>query len=77
MVKGKHIVSKLTTTLTSTTEIADAWEDNGNINFNNFNGVDGIEGRNSDSGTVDAENNWWGAAAPSGHTSGLVDDDPK
>lgn len=69
--------NKFASTLTSTYAIAETWEDDANINFNNFNGAGGIKVRNGDSGTVDAENNWWGAAVPAGHTAGLVDDNPK
>jgi hypothetical protein len=68
--------NKFASTLTSTYAIAETWEDDANINFNNFNGVGGIKVRNGDAGTVDAENNWWGAAVPAGHTFGLVDDNP-
>lgn len=66
-------------TLTSTYAIFEQWEDDANVNFNNFNGVGGIKVRDSDAGAgpLDAENNWWGAAVPAGHTVGQVDDVPK
>jgi len=64
-------------TLTSTYAIAETWQDDAVFNFNNFNGVGGIKVRNGDAGMVNAENNWWGAAAPAGHTAGSVDDNPK
>ena len=66
-------------TLLSTYAIFDSFEDDANVNFNNFNGVGGIKVRDSDAGAgpLDAENNWWGAAVPVGHTAGDVDDVPK
>jgi len=71
--------NEFASTLTSTYAILENWEDDANINFNNFNGIGGIKVRDSDAGAgpLDAENNWWGAAAPAGHTAGDVDDDPK
>ena len=66
-------------TLTSTYAILESWEDDANVNFNNFNGVGGIKVLDSDvgAGPLDAENNWWGAAVPVGHTAGNVDENPK
>lgn len=66
-------------TLTSTYAVLESWEDDANVNFNNFNGLGGIKMRDSDTGAgpLDAENNWWGAAVPVGHTVGNVDDVPK
>jgi hypothetical protein len=49
------------------------------VNMNNFYDTTGVIVRDSDpdAGPLDAENNWWGEAAPTGHTAGDVDDDPK
>lgn len=71
--------NKFASTLTSTYAILENWEDDANVNFNNFNGVGGIKVRDSDAGAgpLDAENNWWGAAIPVGHTAGDVDETPK
>jgi len=71
--------NKFASTLTSTYAILESWEDDANVNFNNFNGVGGIKVLDSDAGAgpLDAENNWWGAAVPAGHTAGNVDENPK
>ena len=65
--------------LTSTYTIVESWEADAMITFNNFNGVGGTKVTDSNAGTnvLNAENNWWGEATPSGHISGEVDDDPK
>jgi len=65
-------------TLTSAYAIAEAWKADAKFDMNNFDGAGGIKIRNSDgSGTVNAKNNWWGAAVPVGHIAGLVDDSLK
>jgi hypothetical protein len=65
--------------LTSSYTIVESWKADAVINFNNFNGVGGVKVANSDPGSdlLNAENNWWGEAIPTGHVSGNVDDDPK
>ncbi len=65
--------------ITSTYAILENFVNDANVNYNNFNGVGGIKVRDGDAGAglLDAENNWWGAAVPAGHTAGDVDDDPK
>ena len=65
----------------------ESWEGNNLINQNNFNVVGQMDVTNGNNlavgfetefpGTLNAENNWWGAAVPAGHFAGLVDDDPK
>ena len=65
-------------TLTSTYAITEAWKADAIFSQNNFDGVGGVKVKNSaSSGTVDAQNNWWGAAVPSGNTAGSVDDSSK
>lgn len=62
--------------LTSTYAILESFEDDALVNTNNFNGVGGVKVIDSDAGAgpLNAQNNWWGAAVPAGHTAGNVDD---
>jgi len=63
--------------------VFEAWMDSIALHENNFNGVGGLKvaqmenGQTGAQGFVNAENNWWGAAAPAGHIANDVDDDPK
>jgi hypothetical protein len=66
---------------TSYTSI-ESWEGNNLINQNNFNVVGQIDVNNSVNGNtqnvgiINAENNWWGDAAPANNVTGLVDFTP-
>ena len=65
-------------TITSTYAIAETFKADTIFSQNNFDGAGGVKVKNSaGSGTVNAQNNWWGAAAPSGNIAGLVDDSLK
>ena len=77
---GSHVLRNVfDDSLTSTYALVESWKSDVVINLNNFHDTVGIIVRDSDSGTtlVNAENNWWGEATPTGHTVGDVDDDPK
>lgn len=62
----------------ASTSFADVetWTASNTVNQNNFNNA-GLKVQHSGAGTLNAENNWWGSAAPVGHFGGLVDEDPK
>ena len=57
--------------ITASYAVIEAWKDTINVNMNNLN--QGGDVRNGDTGTLNAENNWWGDNNPADQIGGDVD----